>query len=151
MQLEKEISSIFIKSVFVNLVFIKMTGSYSREDSTLHSNPSNHNVPSMIRASQWAVLGVVKLKCQRELGLDVAACNLPCCPAGSCLQSPAAAWCTLSNMDQRTTLQAAPCSDCREYNVDGSGPTQHNIKVFPNFWLLSVDTLRVEALQVTFF
>ena len=120
-----------------------MTSSYFRGDSTLHSTPSNHNVPSVIRTSQRA-MGVVKLKCWRELGcgwckiLALAACNLPCCPAGSCLQSPAAAWCTLSNTDQRTTLQAAPCTNCREHNVDGSGPTQHNIKVFPNFWLLSV-------------
>ena len=84
------------------------------------------------------VLERVRLGCGWCKILALAACNLPCCPAGSCLQSPAAAWCTLSNTDQRTTLQAAPCTNCREYNVDGSGPTQHNIKVFPNFWLLSV-------------
>ena len=48
-----------------------MTSSYFRGDSTLHSTPSNHNVPSVIRTSQRAV-GVVKLKCWRELGWDVA-------------------------------------------------------------------------------
>ena len=112
--------------------------------STLHSIPlSKQNVHDFGES-----VGVVNLKSWRELGLDVAmclckilvlaACNLPLlsCRILPAVTPAAASVVHLATEIRGTLLQAAACSDCREYNVDASGSIQ-NIKVLPNFWLLS--------------
>ena len=93
---------------------------------------------------------MVKLKGWRELGWDVAVCWCKILVLAACNLPPpvvlqdlacshscrAASVVHLATEIRGTLLQAAACSYCREYNVDASGPIQ-NIKVLPNFWLLS--------------